>query len=194
MTKKLLIAILPALVMALPANAAQLGHANLKCAECHITQQTGAVSFQTAAWSTQSTADGIPTFKLYSSPRFNALNTDIGQPDGASKMCLGCHDGSYTGVSGSAVFGMNSLARSHPISFTYDSSLASRVPRNALRDPSVTSSGLGGTIAKDMLDQQSKMQCTSCHDVHDQKGSSKMLRLKFGPGTNDPLCRACHNR
>ena len=193
MTRSLLVCLVSALLL-ISAGVGQGGHDNLKCGECHVTHRSGAGVFQPGgAWSTNHLTDGVPTFTLYSSSSFNALNTDIGQPDGASRLCLGCHDGSYPGIAGGLKFGVSDLSRTHPVSFTYDSSLANRVPRNALNDPSTTPSGLGGTIAKDLLDDRSKLQCTSCHDVHSKGGIRKMLRFKSGQGSNDPLCRVCHN-
>ncbi len=193
MTRWLPVCLVPALLL-ISTGTGHAGHEKLKCDECHATHRPGAVAFQQGeAWSTRNLDDGLPTFKLYSSPSFDALNTDISQPDGASKLCLGCHDGSYKGIAGRLRFGVGDLSRSHPVSFTYDSSLAARVSRNRLRDPSTTLSGLGETIEKDMLDDRSKMQCTSCHDVHGKSVIPKMLRFKFGPGSNDPLCRVCHN-
>ncbi len=172
------------------------GHKTLKCDECHVTHRPGMTAFPSdGAWSTKNLSDGLATFKLYSSRTFDALNTDIGQPDGASRLCLGCHDGSYPGVGGERMFGTSNLSHTHPVSFTYSSSLAARVPRNKLRDPSITASGLGGTIAKDLLDDQDKLQCTSCHDVHGKGTIRKMLRFEFGPSSSsgDRLCVVCHN-
>ena len=194
MTRWLPVCLVPALLLIL-AGTGHAGHDKLKCDECHATHRPDAVAFQPGeAWSTKHLTDGLPTFTLYSSRSFDALNTDISQPDGPSKLCLGCHDGSYPGITGRLKFGTGDLSRSHPVSFTYDSSLAARVARNGLNDPSTTPSGLGGTIAKDLLDDRSKLQCTSCHDVHGKGGIRKMLRFKFGQGSNDPLCRVCHNR
>ena len=174
----------------------EAAHSTLVCADCHISHTPG-VSFG-PLWSTRHTADGLPTFTLYSSPSFDALQTDISQPDGASRLCLGCHDGSYNGLDsdGAGIFKAGDLARSHPVSFTYDSALAARVPGARLHDPSATSSGLGGTIARDLLDQDGKLQCTSCHDPHiaTAKGS-KLLRYEYRPGsrTGEQMCMVCHN-
>ena len=194
MTRWLPVCLTPALLLLISVSAGQAGHEKLKCDECHATHRPKAVGFPPGgSWNTKNLEDGLKTFTLYSSPSFDALNTDISQPDGASRLCLGCHDGSYQGISGGLRFGTGDLSRTHPVSFTYDSSLAARVSRNRLRDPSTTPSGLGGTIAKDMLDNRSKMQCTSCHDMHGKGTIPKMLRFRFGQGTNDPLCRVCHN-
>ena len=194
MTRWLPVCLIPALVLLISAGTGHAGHDKLKCDECHTTHRSDAVAFPPGvAWSTKHLSGDLPTFKLYGSASFDALNTDIAQPDGASKLCLGCHDGSYAGITGRLRFGVTDLSRTHPVSFTYDSSLAARVSRDRLRDPSTTPSGLGGTIEKDLLDDQGKLQCTSCHDVHSKSGIPKMLRFKFGQGSNDPLCRVCHN-
>lgn len=179
--------------------AAGGGHRDLACADCHMPAGGSGMAvggMGSGEWSTRHTADGVPTFKLYSSPSFDALGTDIGQPDGASKVCLGCHDGSYPGVRNKgATFMFNDLSRTHPISFTYNSALVSRVRRGTLNDPRSTSSGLGGTIASDLLDERGKMQCTSCHDVHAKSPGKKMLRYDYNPNTRQgsEMCNVCHN-
>jgi hypothetical protein len=60
-------------------------------------------------------------------------------------------------------FTAGELVNSHPISFVYDSTLATT--DGFLKDPSQPST-LGRTIAQDLLDPSSKMQCTSCHIAH----------------------------
>lgn len=182
-----------------------------RCNRCHVPHAAGRDAngvdipgaYGVPLWSPAYNSDGLPTFTLYSSAKFDALQTDIGQPDGAAKMCLGCHDGSYGSigalVNGShkaAYFGAaTGLARSHPVSFTYDSTLASKVPNGGLKDPSADS-GLGSSIAKDMLDSRGKMQCTSCHNVHEQGKGELMLKFDWDPaaGNDAILCKSCHNK
>jgi len=74
------------------------------------------------------------------------------------------------------------------------------------RPPRQVSAG-GGTIAEDLLDEKGKMQCTSCHDVHNT-GVSTAEVDHHGPDDNDPwksvrhmyfdsrvkLCKVCHNK
>ena len=177
-------------------------HANLACNDCHRRHREvqGAAPGGTTRlveWSTQYTEDGLATFTLYSSPTFDAPRTDISQPDGPSKLCLGCHDGSYSMLSDlgnrNLVFDTESLTRTHPISFTYDSALAARARWYGLRDPASTPSGLGGTIQRDLLDANSKMQCTSCHDPHPAARGPKLLRYPASSGANT-FCRVCHDR
>jgi hypothetical protein len=143
------------------------------------------------------TNDGATQYTLYSSDTFKPLATDISQPDGASKLCLGCHDGTYVKPSSMSAFaGTDGLTRSHPISFTYDSSLAGRNPRHSLRDPAVEMSGLGGTIQSDLLDSHGKMQCISCHDVHASGKGATMLRFDWDPTllSDNTFCRTCHSK
>jgi hypothetical protein len=177
-------------------------HSDMGCSLCHVPHHAGdpndPKAFGVPLWNSQYSAAGLPTFVLYSSKSFDTLGTDIGQPDGASRMCLGCHDGSYqaTGGSGSPrVFLAGDLARSHPVSFTYNSSLASKVPGGTLRDPSVATSGFGGTIARDLLDSQGKLQCDSCHDIHTTGLTANMLRWDVTVSSEVVrMCRTCHNR
>ncbi|MHC4543228.1 MAG: cytochrome c3 family protein [Planctomycetota bacterium] len=127
-------------------------------------------------------------FTPYWSTSLDAL--DVGQPDGDSLVCLGCHDGttqlpSDTGIDAEARFDLGQdLRDDHPISFVYTDAL----PDDAdLEDPGA-SSGLGGTITADMLDSNNKMQCTSCHDVHAQH-TDMALRKNNDTGQ---LCKTCH--
>jgi cytochrome c peroxidase len=100
-------------------------------------------------------------------------------------------------------FGSSALANSHPISFVYDSALAAA--DGALKNPAQPST-LGRTIAQDLLDANSKMQCNSCHDVHTSGVGEYQLRgYNYGyetvqnpDGTQSQihhgpeLCRMCH--
>ena len=175
-------------------------HSTLGCSDCHLVHANGAntPTNKDPVWNTAQLADGLPTYTLYSSQTFNALNTDIGQPDGASRLCLGCHDGSYGDLNardgGRLKFSPGDLANAHPISFTYDSALAAR--SIGLKDPNVTLSGLGSTIAHDLLDGRNKMQCSSCHDTHSSGKGKSMLRYDYDTNTGSDVifCRTCHNR
>ncbi|MHC4401235.1 MAG: PKD domain-containing protein [Planctomycetota bacterium] len=79
------------------------------------------------------------------------------------------------------------LLRHHPVSFTYDSILAT--VDGGLHDPATTLSGLGATIADDMLDG-GKVECNSCHGLHADSGDPDLLLL---PDEGGELCLTCHN-
>jgi hypothetical protein len=85
------------------------------------------------------------------------------------------------------------LTNTHPISFTYDASLLAKDP--GLNDPSVATTPLGHTINVDLLDAQHKVQCTSCHEVH-QDNSQDPLKWRFLKINNSgsAMCLVCHNK
>jgi hypothetical protein len=201
--------------------SALASHSSRGCFNCHVPHQANPVSstdYGVPLWSSKYTSDGLKyTYTMYTSPGFVASGAVMSsQPDGASKLCLGCHDGSYSSVRNARrIFTQNSLASSHPISFTYTSGVAANRP--SLKDPATTSSGFGGMIKDDLLDSQNKMQCTSCHDVHSSGKGDYMLRWdgiggdplagstitnpdgttttnEFVKGSELPMCLTCHNK
>ncbi len=168
---------------------AALAHSDLfGCDGCHEPHNAGTLP-GVPLWNGN---EATVTFTMYSSASFQGIID--GQPSGDSKLCLSCHDGTdpdYSPmISPEQTFEGSELVNSHPISFVYDSALAS--VDGALKDPSEPSS-IGGTIAEDLLDSDSKVQCSSCHDVHTSGIGNNLLRghdygSRFGP----QLCRMCH--
>lgn len=175
-------------------------HSDHGCENCHMPHKSGDATdpddYGVPLWSTAQNADGLPTFDLYTSSTLDA--TDVSQPTGPSKLCLGCHDGSYDfftsdfGSASTAIFHTGDLANSHPISFTYDDALATA--DGGLKQPSTVMSGLGGTIKQDLLDEKDKVQCTSCHDVHVTGYGDYLLKYDVDAASEHEalLCRACH--
>ena len=161
------------------------------CQPCHTPHNAIDIS-GAPLWNHASTS---ATFTVYTS---GTMNATPGQPLGTSKMCLSCHDGtvaldSFNGetgtnfISGTGSLGTD-LSNDHPISFAYTTTLAST--DGELYDPSTANSGLGSTIAADMLfgDQ---MECASCHDVHNSTNHDFLL-LKANGGS--ALCLTCHDK
>ncbi len=171
------------------------------CAPCHTphnaTGLTGA-----PLWSR---ADPGSSYTAY--PSGGTMDaTDAGAaPGGASLLCLSCHDGTVAlGLfqggnaettdmgdvgTGSGDFGLN-LSNDHPISITYNTALS--VTDTGLNDPATTVSGLpgGGFITGDLL-FSNKVECASCHDVHNTATIDKLL-VKSNAGS--ALCLTCHNK
>ena len=120
-----------------------------------------------------------------------------GQPTGSSMLCLSCHDGTVAlgnVLSRSTPIDMaggvttmplgrthldTDLSDDHPVSFAFTSGLASQ--RGELVDPST----LSGPVK---LDGSGQMQCTSCHDPHDDN-NGKFLVMS---NTASALCQVCH--
>lgn len=174
------------------------------CVACH-TPHGGNTSISTAPlWNHAVTS---ATYTVYSTP---TLTATVGQPDGVSKLCLSCHDGtvaldSFGGATGGTLMtgskavgaaSTGSLANDHPISFTYDDILSTA--DGALFPPSTTNVTIGatgkqktGTIANTIL-FAGKVQCASCHDVHNTfTDAGKLLRVSM---TGSKLCLTCHNK
>jgi len=175
------------------------------CVACH-TPHGGNTTISTAPlWNHTVTS---ATYTVYSGT--TTLNATVGQPDGVSKLCLSCHDGtvaldSFGGATGGTLMtgskavgavATGSLANDHPISFTFDDTLATA--DGALFPPSTTNVTIGatgrqktGTIANTIL-FAGKVQCATCHDVHNTfTDSSKLLRVSMN---GSKLCLTCHNK
>jgi predicted CXXCH cytochrome family protein len=165
---------------------------NQICLPCHTPHNATTTVVDAPLWNHQITET---SFMLYSS---GSIDATIGQPDGSSKLCLSCHDGSvavenFGGVTnginfvtGNSLIGTD-LSGDHPISFIYNTALATS--DGSLHDPA-TRPALGGTIRTRMLISD-KMQCSSCHDVHNRYGVPGLLVMS---NTNSALCLTCHNK
>jgi hypothetical protein len=148
------------------------------------------------------------TYTVYDSPTLDA--GPLGQPSGSTLLCLSCHDGTVavdsfggaigsTFISGPSNLGTD-LSNDHPISFTYDTALATA--DGGLWDPVTTNVTIGsggfsktGTIQNVML-QNDQLQCASCHDVHNDfvaggiGGDPLLLISKL----SSEICLTCHNK
>ena len=158
------------------------------CVVCH-TPHNGATGVEAPLWNHALTA---ANFTMYTSTTLDAtMPTDGPMPDGISKLCLSCHDGvtgvlDYGGTTGSQPMGGDSalgtdLTNDHPVSFVYDSALATA--DGELFDPT-------GTPAVAELLFGGQVECASCHDVHDNT-NSPFLRMS---NANSALCLTCHDK
>jgi predicted CXXCH cytochrome family protein len=164
------------------------------CIVCHTPHNANTTVTNAPLWNHQISA--VASYTMYSSATMQSV---AGQPDGSSKLCLSCHDGtvalenfsSTTGgthfIPGGANLGAN-LSNDHPISITYDAALAAA--DGGLANPSTVQSGLGGSIADKML-IGGKMQCSSCHDVHNSAGAG-VAHLLLKSNASSALCLTCH--
>ncbi len=135
----------------------------------------------------------IAVYKPYAS---STLKATVGQPTGASRLCLSCHDGTValgmvrsrpggiamnttTMPAGPSNLGTD-LTGDHPVSFVYDNALAAA--NGNLVNPN--------TLPQDVrLDRSGQLQCTACHDPHnDQYGNFLAM-----DNTGSALCLTCHS-
>lgn len=134
------------------------------------------------------------TYTPYSSSTMVAVPPD--RPTGASMLCLSCHDGTIAlgelldraalvDMAGTVYMPTGrallrtDLSGDHPISFEYTTALAAR--RGELVNPGT----LTGAVK---LDKAGQMQCTACHNPHDDP-FGKFLVM---PNRGSALCLACH--
>ena len=150
------------------------------CEPCH-TPHGAANNVQAPLWNHTNTTTS--SFQVYTSP---TLNATVGQPDGESIACLSCHDGSValdsfggksgsTKMSGSKLVGTD-MRDDHPISFLYSAGGAGLKTGNSVSN----------------LLFSGKVQCASCHDVHN--GGTGTTNLLVMSNVGSVLCLTCHNK
>jgi len=173
------------------------------CVVCHTPHNSQTVT-EAPLWNHEITQ---ATHTMYDSTTFDGIGTRDAGPTGASKMCLSCHDGtvaidSFGGNTGGNIIGPpfnfgTDLSNDHPISFVYDTALANA--DGALADPAVKTVTVGegldqktGTLG-DLLIGTGKLQCNSCHDVHNKFAiaNQKLLRIS---NVGSALCLTCHTK
>ena len=130
----------------------------------------------------------------------STLKAAVGQPTGASKLCLGCHDGTVAlgmvgsrpapipmqggsaAISSGRSYIGTDLSAHHPVSFDYQTTYAA-VP-GEYRAPSTL--GNGNNVR---LDRAGQLQCTSCHDPHNNQYGAFLVM----DNTASALCVQCHS-
>lgn len=161
------------------------------CILCH-TQQN-AESAQTAQkW------DYSSKLKHFALDTPSVDKSGKGIPGGTSRLCLSCHDGALASdILGNVDHGgfednsSKSLSTDHPISVYYNS--GGGILQNPNRKITIGKTGKkqkSGSINKLLLIEHS-IQCSSCHDVHNNYSADKyLLKLKI---KNNEICLTCHN-
>lgn len=157
------------------------GESHENCFFCHTQHGRAA---KTVMWDVK-ISDTV--YNIYQS---SSLEARVGQPTGSSKLCLSCHDGTVASsesfrkgiktyeVPGGINLGTD-LSDDHPISFAYTSSLA--VMDRQIRPPEMLPEFL-------VLDRNSEMQCTTCHDPHNNMFGNFLVI----PIYQSVLCTSCH--
>ena len=161
------------------------------CVFCHTAHHATGAS---PLWNHQMSS--VSNYVVYTSARMTSLGVTIPQPNGSSRLCLSCHDGTValgevssgriitmqngvtTMPTGTANLGTD-LSKDHPISFNYDATLAGH-------DADINSPTL--PAVKALLDHESRVQCTSCHDPHNNANGNFLVM----DNTASKLCLTCH--
>jgi predicted CXXCH cytochrome family protein len=156
------------------------------CKFCHTPHSSNPIA---PLWNRHNLGTYYETYKS------STLVANVGQPSGSSRLCLSCHDGtialtqtynSRNAPAGSVFISARDkgylgtdLSDDHPISFVYDSALATEQGR--LLHPSILPKELA-------LDKNNQLQCTTCHDAHINKYGNFLTMSN----SESAMCRTCH--
>lgn len=181
------------------------------CQPCHTPHNADMTVSEAPLWNhTFTTA----TYQMYTGYEFGTATSTgyigygVTAPDGTSKLCLSCHDGSIAiGAFGGQNFGGTltgganlgtDLRNDHPISIPYDSAVGgglhtvsyiyNQYAAGGSGTP-VTYSSSGKTVGS-KLDPNGKVQCTSCHGPH---SNSRGYQLGMD-NRGSALCLVCHKK
>lgn len=163
------------------------------CIFCH-TPHNAAVNVAVPLWNHPVTAQ---TFTLYSGANSSTFNATTSQPEGVSKLCLSCHDGtvaidSFGSRSGAIRMGNTrrylgvDLRNNHPVSFTFDSTLVTADAHGGPAQLVVPVSAQ--EVVPDVPLFQGKVECATCHNPHNNTYGN-FLRVS---NSASALCLRCH--
>jgi len=170
---------------------------NNPCIFCHTVHKANGDS---PLWN--HTLSAVNNYVVYSSSRLQSLGITVPQPTGSSRLCLSCHDGtialgsissSVTPVTmyqngavittlpaGSTNLGTD-LSGDHPVSVDYEAAV---LMDNTLQARAL----LPSAVRLEQLHGAYYVQCTSCHDPHDNRFGNFLVM----DNTNSALCSSCH--
>lgn len=160
---------------------------NEVCIFCHTSHRAGV----TPLWNRSLSKAPYITYKS------TTAKAAAGQPTGASKLCLSCHDGTIAlgrVLTREQTISMSSdrprgrknlgtdLSDDHPISLTYSEAISGNPGRYHGIPMAIGSE-------EDLLDENGQVQCTSCHDAHNNMHGDFLVM----DNRNGQLCTTCHN-
>jgi len=174
-------------------SAAQWNGTEEICRVCHVPHgRDAALAGEKLLWN-HSLSNAV--YELYSSPTLDVPPT---QPQGVSRLCLGCHDGTValdafdgrsgmTYIEGDARLGID-LSRTHPISIPWEHQGTPDCAR--CHD---SHGGSGAFLSTELVFYDGRVECATCHDPHGNTpanpGGEHCLRL---PLRFSELCLECH--
>jgi len=152
------------------------------CAVCHVPHTSRITDGPAQLWSHDITS---ATYTLYGSPTLMQIPEQPAQ-ESISRLCLSCHDGtialdSFGGNMGSSFIAEHAslgtdLSDDHPIGV--------RMTRQV--------SDTGNAKTGGVVIYSGKIECPSCHDVHNNNVSDEKLLRVSREGSR--LCFQCHEK
>jgi len=170
------------------------------CIVCH-TPHNGATQVVGPLWNH---AISSQTYLVYDSPTITR-KPEQPQPGSISRLCLSCHDGtialdSFGGKTGATTMDPESTAmlgadlrNDHPIGIAWNHDAPATSPNVAKNECIVCHDNFlptKATAGKELKFFNGKVECASCHDVHNSRVMDVKLLRK--PLQNSQLCQHCH--
>jgi predicted CXXCH cytochrome family protein len=181
------------------------------CFYCHTPRHATTMS--------ETTAEDVNRYPIWSQAAVTITSFEtytqgggiIGQPGSVSRICLSCHDGLvatsvYGYVRPSAIWNVSrgqtaadeillrrhvgDPSRHHPIGFDYHDIVAKDDEINPATSDLLGVNAYGMTIG-DLL-WSGRIECSSCHDVHNTKNEGRKFTWIEDSGSN--LCFTCHKK
>ena len=173
------------------------------CLFCHTPHNSNPAG---PLWNHQ-LSSGV-TYLKYTSPTLDAYSSQASAPDpnGASKLCLSCHDGTValgavgktviplaggktTLVRGDRGFLGTDLSRTHPISFVVTDQL---IAINNAKDAPLNTLASMKADPQVHLDGADRVQCTACHDAHSDDNFATSGVHFYNKPSRAAACTVCH--
>ncbi len=162
------------------------------CIVCHTPHNADQTVANMPLWNHEVT---MATYIVYSS---STMDATVGQPGGASKLCLSCHDGtvaidSFGGGTGGIYIGGRfligtDLSDDHPVSIEWDHSTTNDQTPLCLGCHLVHANM--AYVGPPFFD--GRLECATCHDVHNQGPPEPGLLRRTMAGSD--LCLWCHGK
>lgn len=176
------------------------------CVFCHAPHNNKDASLYKPLWNHEVSAS--TSYSMYVGLDLQGQGSAI---TGVSALCLSCHDGvlavnnygtnDNTGnklTSSDPEFFGTDLTNDHPISITYEDATGAGTQDDGIRDRGTTVTGVlagsGISTIADLLDGSGAtalIQCSSCHDVHNQVPTG-VASLLHKSNNGSALCLTCH--